>query len=321
MRKNYNTERIEGRIYEHNLVIKTVQNKNSDNFGKEFISGTIDIATDEEGLNVLQVHFTYVSPTTKAGGTNNTYNALKKIINEGQSWITSGKDNATKVRIDSALALNDFYAQDDTLVSVKRNEGSFVTFINDLSKDLNERNKFTTDMVITNVTMIEADEEKHIDKAYLSVRGAVFNFRNDILPVEFVVRDPDGMKYFENLDVSPANPVYTKVWGKIVSTTTEIPSVEESAFGESVVHITSRKSKEWIITGAAKIPYEFGEENVLTVDELTKAMQNREIRLAEIKKSSDEYKAARAANVDSAFSAGNVMNIPGMQTPTGGWNF
>ncbi len=321
MRKNTNTEHIEGRIYEHNLVVKTVQNQKSDNFGKEFISGTIDVATDEEGLNVLQVHFTYVTPTTKAGGVNNTYNALKKIINEGQSWITSGKDAATKVKIDTALALNDFYAQDDTLVSVKRNEGGFVTLVNDLSQDLNERNKFTTDMVITNVTMIEADEEKHIDEAYMSVRGAVFNFRNDILPVEFVVRNPAGMKYFDNLDASPSNPVYTKVWGRIMCTTTEIQSMEESAFGESVVHTTSRKAKEWVITGAAKNPYEFGEDNVLTADELTKAMQNREVRLAEIKKNSDEYKAARAANVDSAFSAGNVMNIPGVQAPTGGWNF
>ena len=68
MRKATNTEHIEGRIYQHDLAVKTVQNNASENFGKEFISGTLDIATDEEGCNVLTVHFTYVTETTKKGG-------------------------------------------------------------------------------------------------------------------------------------------------------------------------------------------------------------------------------------------------------------
>ena len=66
MRKNENTQHIEGRLYQHNLEIKTVKNQTSENFGKEFISGTMDIAVDEAGLNVLQVHFTYVTPTTNS---------------------------------------------------------------------------------------------------------------------------------------------------------------------------------------------------------------------------------------------------------------
>ena len=37
MKKMINTERIEGRVYQHNLTIKTVQNQTSANFGKEFI--------------------------------------------------------------------------------------------------------------------------------------------------------------------------------------------------------------------------------------------------------------------------------------------
>ena len=37
MKKMINTERVEGRIYQHNLVKKTVQNQASQNFGKEFI--------------------------------------------------------------------------------------------------------------------------------------------------------------------------------------------------------------------------------------------------------------------------------------------
>ena len=56
MKKDFiNKEFIEGRLYQHNLVMKTVKNEQSAEFGKEFISGTIDIATDEEGLNVIPV--------------------------------------------------------------------------------------------------------------------------------------------------------------------------------------------------------------------------------------------------------------------------
>ena len=34
MRKAINTERIEGRIYQHSLVVKTVANQTSANYGK-----------------------------------------------------------------------------------------------------------------------------------------------------------------------------------------------------------------------------------------------------------------------------------------------
>ena len=159
MKKMINTERIEGRIYQHNLVKKTVQNQASQNFGKEFISGNIEIAVDEEGLVIIPVHFTYVVETTNSGNKNTTYTNLDRIINGGKTWVTDGKDDALKVRIDTALALNDFYTQDDRLVSTKVNEGGFVTIISDLGPE-NERNTFTTDMLITNVTRVEADPEK-----------------------------------------------------------------------------------------------------------------------------------------------------------------
>ena len=117
MRKAQNTERIEGRIYQHDLTIKQVQNKDSKNFGKDFIAGNLEVATDEDGLNVIKVHFTYVTETTNSGAKNATFSTLKKIIEENNTWTTKGKDGATKVRIDTALALNDFYNNNDELVS------------------------------------------------------------------------------------------------------------------------------------------------------------------------------------------------------------
>lgn len=317
MKQMINQEHIEGRIYQHDLAVKTVQNQQSANFGKEFIAGTLDIATDEEGLNVLQVHFTYVTETTKSGGKNATYAALKKIIDEGKAIITDGKDLATRVKIDTALALNDFYAQDGSLVSVKTNEGGFVTIIGELCPE-NERNTFTTDMLITNINLVEADEEKNITEPYIAVRGAVFNFRNALLPVEFVVRNAAGMKYFEDLGVTPAEPIFTKVWGRINATTTTVEKTEESAFGEAAVKTYERKTKEWTITGTAKIPYDFGDEKVLTSEDVTKAMQDREVYLADIKKRADEYRAQKTSTQASAFGA-SAMNA--QVAAKGGFNF
>ena len=305
MKYKQNSERIEGRIYQHDLAIKTVQNQSSQNFGKEFIAGTLEVAVDDAGLNVIPVHFTYVTEVTSKGQTNRTFTVLKKIIDEGKTIITDGMDEATKVRIDTALALNDFYTNDDSLVSIKTNEGGFVTIINELSGE-NERNTFSADMVITGVTRIEADEEKNIKEDYVTVKGAIFNFRGDLLPLEFIVKNAGGMKYFEDLGASNSEPVYTKVWGRINCETKTTIVEEESAFGEAAVKKYERKTKEWVITGTAKVPYEFGDEEILTGEELTKAMQAREVMLADIKKRSEEYKAQKAA--------GNTDSTPKAQT-------
>jgi hypothetical protein len=302
-----NTERIEGRIYQHNLKLKTVQNQNSANFGKEFISGTVDVATDDDALNVIQVHFTYVTGVTKGGSVNPTFKALKKII-DGKTWLADGKDEAVKVKIDANIALNDFYNQEGNLVSTKMNEGGFVTIVSELAPK-EERNTFTVDMLITKVTSVEPDEEKNITEPYVIIRGAVFNFRNAILPLEFTVRKADGIEYFEGLGVTGSEPVFTKVWGNINSTTTTITrAADEAAFGEAMVKTYQRKTKEWEVTGSMKIPYEYGEEEVLTASDITKAMQDREVYLAGVKKRADDYRASSQPTV-SAF--GTVTNNSG----------
>lgn len=314
MRKPQNSERVEGRIYQHDLTIKQVQNQASENFGKDFISGNIEVATDDECLNVIKVHFTYVTPTNKSGAENRTYSVLKKIIDDNKTITSVGKDEATKVRIDTALALNDFYNANDELVSAKTNEGGFVTIINELGEP-KERNRFTVDMVITGITHVDKDEEKKIEECAL-VKGAIFNFRNALLPVEFKVKNPDGMKYFENLGASNAEPIYTKVWGDIVSETITTTQEVESAFGEAAVRTYRNTSKEWVITGTAKVPYDFGDENILTAEELTKAMQDRQTMLADVKQRAEEYKANKASGTTTT-----VASAATTATKTAGFTF
>ena len=295
MRKIVNREHIEGILFQHDLELK-VTGVTSKNPGTQYIAGNIEIAVDEEGLNVIPVHFTYVTEMTNSGKKSPTFTVLKRIIDEDKTTVSVGKDEAFKLRVDTALSLNDFYTQDDQLVSAKVNEGGFVSIVNSLC-DEKERNTWEADMIITGCNIIDADPEKNINEDYMQVKGAIFNFRNEVLPVDFILRNKDGFKHFENMDASGANPTFTKVWGRINCLTKTTTVEEETAFGEAAVRTYERKVKEWEITGTPKvISYDFGGED-LTAEELTKAMQDREIKLADVKKRTEEYRAQRSAGI------------------------
>lgn len=292
MKKCINKVTIEGYLYQHSLEVKTVKDQSSANFGKEYIGGSIDVVVDNDGLNIIPVRYTYVTPTTSKGEVNKTYTTLKRIIDSGSTWIENGKEHATLVKCDTSFALNDFYANDGSLVSQIVQEGGFITIVNALSTE--KRNSFVVDLLINNVTRIEADDEKGTPE-YCEVRGATFNFRNAILPMSFKLYNPQGMNCFEDLDASPKNPVFLKVFGEINHTTTQVSRIEESAFGENIVSSYDRKVKEWVITNAVKDAYDFGDESILTVDELATALQDRETYLATVKKRADDYRASKSA--------------------------
>ena len=226
------------------------------------------------------------------------------------------------------MALNDFYVQEgdkEVLVSQKINQGGFVTVVAELKEDVNQRSTFQTDMLITNVTRVDADPERHIDADYVRVHGAVFDFKNSLLPVEFVVRNPGGMEYFENLGATGAEPVYTKVWGRIVTATTSVPVTEETAFGEVAVTSRERKIREWVITGASKVPYDFGDEKVMTMDEVVKANQDRQVYLADKKRQREEYLAQKNAATPAASAGFPTSPSPApaapAMAPVGGFTF
>lgn len=294
-----NVTHIEGILYEHNLESK-VSGPNSKTPGTPFISGTISIATDDALTNIVQVHFTYVTPTTSKGSANATYTLLQNII-DGLvgTYMKDGADKAAKLRVDSAIGLNEFYSDRNgksELVSTKRNEGGFVHLTNTLAEDEKVRNTFKCDMVITGVTHIDGDEEKKLPEKVI-VKGAIFDFRKALLPVEFSATNPGAMAYYEGLGASNSEPVFTKVWGRQISETIVREIREESAFGEDNIREVQTTRKDFVITGGAKDPYPWDEEEFLTAQELTDAMTQRQTYLATIKQRQDEYKAAKNASI------------------------
>ena len=308
-----NQTHIEGVLYEHALEAK-VSGDTSKTPGTSYISGTISIATDDAMTNIVPVHFTYVTATYASGKPNDTYNTLSNIVNGVfGTYMKDGADKAVKLKIDSAIGLNEFYTDrngKEELVSAKRNEGGFVHKVDTLDEDEKVRNTFKTDMIINCVTHVDADEERGLPEKVV-VKGAIFNFRKDLMPVEFSATNPNAMRYFENLDASQREPVFTCVWGRQVSETVVKQIRTESAFGEDEVREVKNTRRDFVITGASKEPYMWDDESSITVAELNAAIQKREIDLAAMKKRQDEYKATRAAK----------SNVSAMAPAQAGFNF
>ncbi len=307
-----NATHIEGYLYEHSLE-KKVTGETSKNPGTEYIGGIIRIATDNKIENIVDVHFTYVTPTFGSSGKKNgNWQIMLDIIDGKYKTYMEVGEEATKLDIDSAIALNEFYSDRNSqngemeLVSAKRNEGGFI-HIKKPDEELKEkeadRAAFATDMVITKFKVVEADPDREI-KEHAVLGGAIFNFRKELLPVEYVVYNPKAIAYFESLGISSKNPVFTEVRGTQINSTIVKRKEEESAFGEVDVVETRSSRREFMVTWAKGTPYPWDDESSITAVEMKEAMANRETYLAEIKKRQDEYAASRkAANTATSSAA------------------
>ena len=291
-----NTSHIEGWLYQHALTLK-VSGEKSKNPGTQFINGTIDIATNDAMTNIVTVHFSYTTATTKNGSPNATFTALQNIINGVTcNVIEHGADRAAKIRIDSQIGLNEFWSTrnnpEGEIVSQMRNEGGFIHVVQTIAAAEGLRDTFKTDMIVTNVRRIEADAERQRAEK-VEVKGYIFDFRNALMPVTYYVYG-NGMDHFENLDASPKNPVFICVNGHQISkTVTQVQETQSSGWGESFAQEVTSTQREFVITGALD-PYDWDDESTITAKEYKEALQNREIAVAEIKSRQEEYEASRA---------------------------
>ena len=210
MKNNFeNSVDVRGWVFNHNLA-KKVSKK-----GVEYIGGSINIATDKDAINVVPVNFTYVTATFNNGKPNSTYTLLEQIINENNTYELNGT-TAMKVRIAGDVECNDFVTREGEIASPKRIRGSFVHIETGDIATVGCA-KFKTDMLIEGYQEVEVENGDN----YGRIRGYVFNYRNDFLPVEYTIHTKPGMSYFEKADISINDPMLTKVWGNIVFTTIE----------------------------------------------------------------------------------------------------
>lgn len=282
--KMFNEVHLEGLLYDHDLEVK-VTGDTSQNPGTEYIRGTVWVATDKEMTNIVPVYYTYVVPLTSKGNKNSLHGFLNNIVNGNLPYVMDGKstpEEATKVRLDPALALNEWFdKRTDELISVLRCEGGFGKVINNFSSEKDEdRTKFIADILITKAITKEEDTEKGLPEQ-MELDGYIFNFRKDIMPVKFTMQNKKGIDYVEGMDVSRSNPLFTKAWGKVVTQVTKQEQVTENAFGEDEVTYIESTRKLFLITGMAKEPYEWDDSEFLAAIEVKEMLSERETMLAE----------------------------------------
>lgn len=296
---NYkNSCHIEGLVYDlgsgNNKLDLRTTGPNSKNPGTPYIGGNLLVATDNELMNVVTVHFSYVTAVTSNGKTNETFNALQSIIDGTTGTVMrDGKEKAGKIRIDSAIGLNEFYdnhSPDKSLVSLIRNEGGFVHL--SAFDTVNPKATFEADMLITGTRRIDADEERNTPEKMM-LDGYVFSYKKELLPVQFTVLDPRAMNYFEGLGASPSNITFTQVRGIQISQTIEREIREESAFGDPAVKTVKSSQRDFVVNWARPETYAFDDESTILASELSDMMAKREIHIAEIKKNREEYEAKK----------------------------
>ena len=148
------------------------------------------------------------------------------------------------------------------------------------------------------------------------IKGCIFDdFRKRMLPVELSVLNPNAIDYFEGLEASSSNPVFTRVQGKEISETIVRQIVEESAFGEPSVREVKNSRKDYVITWAQSDPYDWDDESTITADELKQMIADREVYLAELKANREQWKANRGGG--TSFETPTVNTTPTMpETPT-----
>ena len=286
MKKMNNRTIVEGYLYSNSLVERTYSDT-AKRPGAKYIMGTVDIATDEDLLNVISVHFSFVSEPQEKDKPimKQRYETLANIMNGTiKSCLNDGKDVAAKLQISSAIGLNEFYSERngvEELVSVKRNEGGFIRSQSPLN-DPNDRNTFDTDMIIISAKRVEADEERDTPEKVI-IGGYIFDFRGAIMPVEYTVLAPGAMNYFEGLEPTKKNPVFTRVKGHQISTTVTRKIVEESAFGDDRVREVKNSRKDWVVDWAQKEEYEFDDESTITAEEINNALADRDVMLSDMK--------------------------------------
>lgn len=312
MKTNWkNTVYVEGYVFNWSLF-ENVAGPNSKTPGQEYIGGTVNIATDDDCTNIVPVRYTYVTPTWKSGKENETYTILKALLDGAPTVEKNGKDAAIKLRIQGRVEVNDFMGRDGNMVETKQVGGSFTHYANDGFRD--KRNNFETDMIITNVRHIEVENGDD----YANIDGYVFNFRGDLIPVTYSITIPDGIQYFEKLDVSVNEPVIKYVWGRIVSSTQKIEKEIETAWGAPQIEYTTRTLRMWAIDGVSSETYPWDDESTITVAEFKRGLANREQQKAEAKARA-EAKTEQTNNAfEPPFAADTTTKIA---SPTAMSNF
>lgn len=263
---------VEGLLQE----VRIDENKTGD--GREFIGGEIDIEVSEGSVHTLRV---FSMKHKKDGSENGIFKGLKTVKDEYVSIAKVGRDEADKVRVNTAqLGVNDYVGGDGQVKTFPQLSTNFINRVQ--ANDVFEpKAEFEVELFVKSVA--EETNKEGEETGRIKLKGYVPQFGGSVAPLEFVA-EGDGAEYIR--DTYEAGHT-VKIYGEIVNKVEITKIKEEVGFGKPKEKIKRNFVREFLITGGSE-PYE--EENVNAYDSkvINKALTEREVYLEGLIKKAEE---------------------------------
>lgn len=273
--KSFNKIEMKGRLYSHKLEVKS--------FDKgEAITGSITLEVDKNGTTVdIQM---FARPTYNNGKRNPTYKILDDIMCGNYRMVTTDGDDAEWLDVTGNLDVSYYQARGnsgDEEYGLSRSMRLRGAFVNQNRKE-EYRNRWTLDMLITQVHEVDADPEKNLPRMARVNGYLVDEYNQRLMEVSFQARKPGAIDYMLGLPVSFDTPYYCSVWGERQVVKRAV--VKKNAFGDD--EVTEFDNMTWAIIGMSTDPYTFGED--ITAEEYEKYKKNLLAHKAEVAAKDDD---------------------------------
>lgn len=257
--KTYNNIDMKGRLFGYNLEVK--------DFDKgEAITGTITLEVDKNGTCVDLSMF--ARPTFNSGKRNATYDILAAIMDGEYHTVPEDGDNADWLSMTGSIDVSYYPAKNgggDEEFGLSRGQRIRGAFINP-NKKHEYKNRWTMDLMICQVTEVEADAEKNLPRMARVNGYFIDEYNARLMEVSFQVRKPQAIDYLLGLPASYDAPYFASTWGEQQIVKRIV--TKENAFGDAEVKEFDNKS--WVITGMSTTPYEFGDSSAITNEDFAK---------------------------------------------------
>ena len=270
-----NNVRIEGVLSEIDLDYGSFQ---KDGKTVECIRGLIKILVHQSinGIpsdNEIPVHM-FASKFKNDGGMNPAFESIERIKNEYRSIAAvGGEADADRVRITNAqISMNEYYNQNQQLISFPRISSSFATRIK--KDDCKPEATFTVEMVVANQGYKVDAEGNEVEPKVYEIKGIIPRFGGKVDVVNFVCSNENVINAVSNYW---AEYDTVKASGRLNFTSKTETFTEEVDFGEPIERQRTISISDLVITGGSQTPLEG--EFAYDLPEVQAALTDRKNRL------------------------------------------
>lgn len=284
---------VEGIVSEVNLEVKQIN-------GKDAITGDIVVQISDDAICTVDVFANKYKKNSN--DENSVFKGLCTVKDEYKSIAKFGKDEADRVRISGAkITVNDYYNNAGVLKSDVKVQTNFVNRLK-AGEELNPKATFEVEVFIHKISdQIDAKTNEVTGNKIIS--GLVPIYDGKIVPMEFIVNDPEIIQGIESL-YEPGQTVklYGDVNISIITTKTIVPV----AIGKPKEVINNITTRELFVTGGSE-PYTEDNPNVFSVEIVKNAMAVRTEMLEELKKKKDTPKGSGGKTASATPKSGKSL--------------